>query len=56
MKQVMNLCEGKGLMGANEKEGILTIKLMNGQYTQCIKLIISQEYPIDGVKIEFTTG
>jgi hypothetical protein len=52
----MNLCEGKGSMGANEKEGILTMKLTNGQYIQRIKLKISHEYPLEGVQVEFTTS
>lgn len=56
MKQVVTLCEGKGQLGCDEKEGTLHMKLKCGDYYQGIKLIIPQMYPEEGVSIEFTTS
>jgi ubiquitin-protein ligase len=56
VKQVMTLCEGKGSLAADEKEGILTMKLTQGAYKQNIKLKIPHMYPEEGVEIEFAAS
>ena len=53
MKQVMTLCEGKGTLGCDDKEGVLQMRLTQGAYKQSIKLKIPPSYPEDGVEIEF---
>lgn len=53
MKQVMTLCEGKGTLGCDDKEGILQMRLTQGAYKQSIKLKIPPNYPEEGVEIEF---
>lgn len=56
MKQVATLCEGKGLLGADEKEGALVMRLQCGKYRQNIKLKVPYNYPEEGVVIEFLTS
>ena len=56
IKQVMTLCEGKGNLSADDKEGVLTMRLAHGQYRQGIKLKVPAMYPEEGVQIEFTTS
>ena len=56
VKQVITLCEGKGQLGADDKEGVLTMKLKQNKYFQNIKLKIPQMYPEEGIEIEFTTS
>ena len=53
MKLVSTLCEGKGQLGCDEKEGILHMRLSKDNYRQSIKLKIPPMYPEEGVEIEF---
>lgn len=56
VKQVMTLCEGKGNMSANEKEGLLRFRLREGEYRQDINIRIPYLYPEEGVEIEFLSS
>ncbi len=56
MKSVMSLCEGKGQIGADDKEGVISLRLQQGRYRQAIKLKVPPSYPEEGVAIEFTTS
>jgi hypothetical protein len=56
MKQVAALCEGRGQLGADEKEGILQLRLTEGAYRQTVKLKVPPMYPEEGVQVEFTTS
>jgi hypothetical protein len=56
MLTYQSLCEGKGVLAADEKLGILHMKLQGGSYQQSIKLKIPPMYPEEGVLIEFTTS
>jgi len=56
IKQVMMLCEGKGHIGADEKEGLLHLKLQIGPYRQSIKIRVPPEYPEEGVSLEFCSS
>jgi len=53
MKAVANLCEGKGQLGCDDKEGILHMRISKDNYRQSIKLKIPPMYPEEGVEIEF---
>jgi len=53
MKQISTLCEGKGKIGADEKEGVVMLKLSCCQYKHTVKLKVPFNYPEDGVKVEF---
>jgi len=53
VKQVMGLCNGLGKIGADEKEGILQLRLRQGAYKQSINLRVPYTYPEEGVEIEF---
>jgi hypothetical protein len=53
VKQVMTLCEGKGNLSANEKEGLLRFRLREGNYRQPFNIRIPSLYPEEGVEIEF---
>lgn len=52
----MTLCEGKGNISANEKEGLLRFRLREGEYKQDINIHIPYLYPEEGVEIEFLPG
>lgn len=54
MRQVAALCEGKGQLRANETEGSLHLRLIQGSYEQSIILKVHPMYPEGGVSIEFT--
>ncbi len=56
MKSVAALCEGKGVLGADEKEGVLQMRLTTGAYKQVIKLRIPLNYPEEGVQVEFLSS
>lgn len=56
MKQVATICEGKGKLGADEKEGLLHMQLKTGNYHQGVKLRVPAMYPEEGIQIEFTTS
>jgi hypothetical protein len=56
LKQVTNLCEGKGAWGVDEKEGVIQLRLQAGQYRQVVKIRVPVLYPEEGVKIEFTSS
>lgn len=56
VKQVMTLCEGKGNMSANKKEGLLRFRLREGEYRQDINIRIPYLYPEEGVEIEFLSS
>ncbi len=66
IKQVMTLINGgegkvdptksKGQIGADDKEGIIQLRLSCGQYRQNIKLKVPYNYPEEGVEIEFLTS
>jgi hypothetical protein len=56
MKQVATLCEGHGNLGADEKTGILQMRLSAGRYRQTIKLKVPPNYPEDGVHVEFASS
>jgi len=53
MKLVATLCEGKGQLGCDEKEGVLHMRLSKDNYRQSIKLKVPPMYPEEGVQIEF---
>lgn len=53
MKLVAALCEGKGQLGCDDKEGVLHMRLVKDNYRQSIKLRIPAMYPEEGVQIEF---
>jgi hypothetical protein len=53
VKQVMTLCEGKGNLSANEKEGLLKFRLREGNYRQPFNIRVPYQYPEEGVEIEF---
>jgi hypothetical protein len=53
IKQVMALCEGKGALKAEEKDGVLSMRLVHGAYKQNIKLKVPPLYPEEGVELEF---
>lgn len=56
MKQLTTLCEGKGKLGADEKEGTVVMRLVCGEYKHVVKLKVPFNYPEEGVKIEFPTS
>ena len=56
MKRVVTLCEGRAQLGADEKTGVLHMRLVDGEYRQAIKLTVPPMYPEEGVQIEFTTS
>jgi len=57
MKQVATLCESKKVqLGADEKTGVLQMRIQTGKYRQIIKLTVPYNYPEDGVEIEFLTS
>jgi hypothetical protein len=56
MKQVATLCEGKGQLGVDEKEGVLQMRISTGKYRQNIKLKVPYNYPEVGVQIEFVSS
>jgi hypothetical protein len=53
VKQVMTLCEGKGPLSAEEKEGLLKFRLREGNYRQPFNIRVPFLYPEEGVEIEF---
>jgi hypothetical protein len=53
MKQVATLCEGKGVLSVDEKEGLLQLDLRNGKYRQQVKLRVPPDYPESGVRTEW---
>jgi hypothetical protein len=56
IKQVMTLCDGKGTFGADDKEGILSVRLTSGRFKQSFKFKIPYNYPEEGVQIEFLSS
>jgi hypothetical protein len=56
LKQVATLCEGKGKLGMDEKEGVLQMILSCGRYKQNFKLKVPYNYPEEGVQIEFVSS
>ncbi|RYG63420.1 hypothetical protein EON64_15985, partial [archaeon] len=52
MKQVAALCEGKGKLGADEKEGVLQLRLCCEAYKLNVRLRVPPMYPEEGVRIE----
>ena len=52
VKQIYNMCEGKGQIGAKDKEGVIQLRLQKGQYRQIMKLQVPELYPEAGVSIE----
>jgi len=56
VKQVMAICEGKGQIGADEKEGLLQIRRRAGEYRQTLKIRVPPDYPEEGVTLEFTSS
>ena len=56
MKMVLALCEGKGQLGADEKEGVLHMRLRVGEYRQSIKIRVPPAYPVEGVVLEFCSS
>lgn len=53
MKEINKLMEGKGQIGCNEKEGIISIRLIANNYKFNVKLTIPENYPETGVQFEF---
>lgn len=49
----MNICEGKGTLSANEKEGLLKFRLREGNYRQPFNIKIPYLYPEESVEVEF---
>jgi hypothetical protein len=45
MKQVYSVCDGKGKLGADEKTGILQLRLKEGEYRQAINIKVPPSYP-----------
>lgn len=56
VKQVISLCNGKGQIGADDKEGLLNFRLGQGQYYHCFCIRVPYGYPEDGVKIHFASS
>jgi len=56
MKQISTLCENKGKIGADEKEGVVLLKLNCCKYKHTVKLKVPYNYPEDGVKVEFSNS
>ena len=56
MKKISTLCDGKGQLSIDEKEGVLQIRLQEGRYKQTVKLKIPPMYPEEGVIVEFTAS
>ena len=52
VKQVSNLCDGKGQVGANEKEGVIQLRLQQGLYRQVINITVPEMYPEEGVIVD----
>eukprot|EP01031_Cornospumella_fuschlensis_P041424 gene41424-50544_t len=52
MKQVAALCEGKGQLGADEKEGVLQLRLHCDAYKLNVRLRVPALYPEEGVRVE----
>lgn len=53
MKQVATLCEGKGKVGADEKDGVIQLRMQSGAYKHTMKITVPYYYPEEGVKVEF---
>ncbi len=53
MKQIATLVEGKGQVGVDEKEGLISLRVGTGNYRQNIRLKVPYNYPEEGVQIEF---
>lgn len=53
MKQIVAICQGKGQLGCDENEGAIQMRLASGNYKQAIKLTVPNNYPVDGVRIQF---
>lgn len=56
MKQVATLVEGKGQIGVDEKEGLISIRVGAGNYRQNMRLKVPYTYPEEGVQIEFVAS
>lgn len=56
MKQISTLVEGKGQIGCDEKEGVISIRVGTGNYRQSMRLKVPYNYPEEGVQIEFLTS
>jgi hypothetical protein len=56
MKQVASLVEGKGQIGVDEKEGVISIRIGAGNYRQNFRLKVPSSYPEEGVQIEFLSS
>jgi hypothetical protein len=54
VKQVNALCEGRGRgqIGAKEKEGLIQLRLQQGQYRQTVHLRVPEMYPEEGVVVD----
>lgn len=56
MKQVASLVEGKGQIGIDDKEGLISMRLNCSNYRQNIRLKVPYAYPEEGVQVEFTAS
>eukprot|EP01039_Chlorochromonas_danica_P008258 gene8258-9107_t len=56
MKQVATLCEGKGQLGVDEKEGFLQLRLKCGEYRLTVKIKVPHNYPEEGVQLDFQSA
>lgn len=55
IKQVLPLCEGKATMSADEKAGLIRMKISHGGYYQMVKLKVPYFYPEEGLQIGYIT-
>ena len=53
MKQVFTLCEKHGKCGADDKEGLVQLRLQSGSYRQVIQVRVPPSYPEEGVSVDF---
>jgi hypothetical protein len=53
---VMGLCEGKGVLSADDKAGLLKFRLREGNYRQSFNIQVPFFYPEEGVEIEFLSS
>jgi hypothetical protein len=52
----MGLCEGKGVLSADDKAGLLKFRLREGNYRQSFNIQVPFFYPEEGVEIEFLSS
>jgi hypothetical protein len=54
IKQISTLVEGRGQIGANDKEGLIQLRFQQGNYRNSITVRVPPAYPEEGVQVEIT--